>query len=83
MHFDPKAESWFTVSVQPHYEMGALDFVLEQRRSKEEVIVEAVYKKWLGQAVEVRRTLPCHSHSPHTVPRATHVVCPGGCRSLT
>mmetsp|Transcript_25097 Transcript_25097/g.65460 ORF Transcript_25097/g.65460 Transcript_25097/m.65460 type:complete len:708 (+) Transcript_25097:41-2164(+) len=65
VHFDREAESWYTCMVQPHYELAALDFVLEQRRSKEECLPETIYKKWLGQAIEA---LEC-MHSTEAIHR--------------
>lgn len=54
IHFEADTESWYACSVQPYHEIGALDLVIKQRRTKGEVLPEAIFKKWFGQAVEVR-----------------------------
>eukprot|EP00038_Savillea_parva_P016541 m.17134 g.17134 ORF g.17134 m.17134 type:complete len:706 (+) comp3458_c0_seq2:89-2206(+) len=52
IHFEADTESWYACSVQPYHEIGALDLVIKQRRTKGEVLPEAIFKKWFGQAVE-------------------------------
>eukprot|EP00041_Stephanoeca_diplocostata_P018450 m.386564 g.386564 ORF g.386564 m.386564 type:complete len:663 (-) comp21017_c0_seq1:374-2362(-) len=57
MHFSKYNETIFVCVVAPFYATGELNKVIEQQRSKEGVIPEAIYKKWLAQAVEALKYL--------------------------
>lgn len=57
MHFSKKEETVYVCVVSPYYPTGDLSAVIEQQRSKEGVIPEAIYKKWLAQTIEALKYL--------------------------